>query len=898
MQTKLSRFCDKLIEAGWLGAIIIIPLYFNIYTQRVFAIGKAHLLRSIALLMATAWVISAAEELKVKSQRDKAIGPIQQAISFLKQPLILPVLTFAAVYLIASLTSVWPLASFRGSYRRAQGVYTTFAYLVLFLSIVRRLRTQRQVERLITVTILTSFPVSLYAFIQHYGLDPIPWSEDVSGRVTSTLGNAISISAYLIMIVPLSIRQLVDSLSELRDKKKRALSLFSAGLYFLILVTQLIAILFSQSRGPFLGLIGGLFFLFLLWTIERNRRAVGLATVSLTVVLGLLLIVINLPNTPLTAIEKVPYIGRLSTIGETLSSGERTFMWEGAIDMVQDNPSRALIGHGPETIFVAYQPYTLPELAEVQGTFMNPDRAHNDMLDSLLTTGILGMIAYLLLFGAIFYYSLKWLGLIMTTRERKAFIALLVASGLVGAGSLWYLTGSPKLIGISVPGGMLTGLTGYLILYIIRHRGDDTVHKTTPLLLIALFSALAAHFIEIQSGIPVTPTRVTFWVHAALIVVIGLSLQGARPLDPLEAEAASNKSDKGKQSRRSRRRKANQGLRIDDLILTHVLTQSLLVSLILTITGFSLINLGINALLVEFMALIWLFAGLLVILEAVGRDGTEWSAALGSFLTGSLIPCLIFIPLHAANRPGSGDPARIITVHYLCIGLFLLTIAAGLFRRASLPRRFWHQSNWWLYLGSVVIVVVLIVTTNLNRARADIYFKVGDAMLGYENWDTGITFFKRAVKLAPRQDYYHRWLGQAYLRQAMADAEHRSVWLGEAQGALERAKELNPLNSESYAHLGELYQYWGTTMDNAEERAEKLEKALGNYQRAMDRNPATEGQRLKERIMNLRIDLAEAYASTGRVDAAIAEAEAAKKLAPAEKQTELDEMITTLESQR
>ncbi len=896
MQTKLSKFCDKLIEAGWLGAVIITPLYFNIYTQRVFAIGKAHLLRSIALLMTMAWVISAAEELKGKSEQSKALNPIQRIASFLRQPLILPILAFAVVSLVASLASVWPLASFRGSYRRAQGFYTTFAYLVLFLSMVRTLRTQRQVERLITTTVLTSFPVSLYAFVQHYGLDPIPWSADVAGRVTSTLGNAISISAYLIMVVPLTIRQLVASLSRLRGQnKKPPLSLVSAGLYFLVLFTQLSAIIFSQSRGPFLGLIGGLFFMFLLWMISEGRGAIGLAAVNLVVILGLFLIVLNLPNTPLVALEKVPYVGRLSTIGETLSSGGRPFMWEGAIDMIQDDPGRAIIGYGPETMFVAYQPYMPSELAEIGGAFMNPDRAHNDMLDALLTTGMIGVTVYLILFGAIFYYSLKWLGLIKTARERNYFVALLAAGGLVGAVSLWYLTDTPKFVGVGVPGGMLVGLTVYLVLYIVRHRGDDPAYETPPLLLIALFSALAAHFIEIQSGIPITPTRTAFWGYAALTFVIGLSLQDVRPLAPLEVESALSKDSK---KRRSRHRKADRGIRLNELIPSHALAQSLLVGLILTVMGFSLINLEINALLVGFMALIWLFAGILVILEAVGRDGTGWSAALVSYLTGSLIPCLIFIPLHAANRPGSGDPARIITVHYLCIGLFLLTIAAGLLRRASLPHRFWFQSNWWLYFGSVVIVVVLIVTTNLNLARADIYFKVGDAMLGYENWGAGITFFKRAVKLAPRQDYYHRWLGQAYLRQAMADAEHRSVWLGEAQGAFERAKELNPLNSESYAHLGELYQYWGTALEDPHETAQKLEEALGNYERAVERNPATEGKRLKERIMNLHIDLARAYARTGRVDAAIAEAEAAKKLASAEKQAELDEMIATLESQR
>jgi len=59
MSTKLSVFCDKVVEAGWLVAIIVVPLFFNVYSSRVFEPDKLTLLRSIALVMAVAWVINA-----------------------------------------------------------------------------------------------------------------------------------------------------------------------------------------------------------------------------------------------------------------------------------------------------------------------------------------------------------------------------------------------------------------------------------------------------------------------------------------------------------------------------------------------------------------------------------------------------------------------------------------------------------------------------------------------------------------------------------------------------------------------------------------------------------------------------------------------------------------------
>ena len=50
--TKLSAFCDKVLEIGWLLSLIITPLFFNVYSSRVFEPDKLTTLRSVALIMA------------------------------------------------------------------------------------------------------------------------------------------------------------------------------------------------------------------------------------------------------------------------------------------------------------------------------------------------------------------------------------------------------------------------------------------------------------------------------------------------------------------------------------------------------------------------------------------------------------------------------------------------------------------------------------------------------------------------------------------------------------------------------------------------------------------------------------------------------------------------------
>ena len=269
--TKLGVFCEKLIEAGWLAAVIVTPLFFNVFSDRTFEPDKLTLLRSIALVMAVAWVIKVLEA-------GSGIQ-LQTPNSKLQTPLVLPTLFLVTVYILATLASVTPRASLWGSYQRLQGTYSTFSYIVVFFLALQGLRTREQIERLVTTAILASLPVSLYGILQHYGRDPLPWASSVTSSVASNMGNAIFVGAYLIMVVPLTLARVVESFSAiLADEGGRAREgvisdVILATCYVFILAAQLICILFSRSRGPMLGLLAGLFSFVLLVLTRLRRRA-------------------------------------------------------------------------------------------------------------------------------------------------------------------------------------------------------------------------------------------------------------------------------------------------------------------------------------------------------------------------------------------------------------------------------------------------------------------------------------------------------------------------------------------------------------------------------------------------------------------------------------------------
>ena len=341
MTTKLSVYCDKIIEAGWLLAVILVPLFFNVYSSRVFEPDKLTLLRSIVLVMIVAWLIKVLERVSWGSTGDKEAeddpdtGMDDSGGAFRRWlvdvPMVLPTLLMVFVYIISTIASVVPGVSLLGSYQRLQGTYTTFSYIVVFFLILQGMRKRAQLDRLVTAVLLSSLSVSLYGMIQHDKLDPLPWGGDVTSRVAANMGNAIFIAAYLIMAIPLALGRVIEALGEIIDPERTQRSavftvlylvlvvgqmavwmkygflagIFSGlglillvvvgslflerpvaqfallGAYSFILVSQLIALLFSQSRGPWLGMLTGLYIFVLLALTSLRRRASDQSSLSL-----------------------------------------------------------------------------------------------------------------------------------------------------------------------------------------------------------------------------------------------------------------------------------------------------------------------------------------------------------------------------------------------------------------------------------------------------------------------------------------------------------------------------------------------------------------------------------------------------------------------------------------
>lgn len=541
------------MEAAWLAAMMVTPVFFNIYSSRIFEPEKLAVLRSLALLILACWLLKLYEE----GGRITAGGGSDKPFwkNLLKLPLLPWVFALALVFILSTLFSVSPQVSLWGSYPRLQGAYTTFSYLVIFGAMIANLRRRAQVERLIGVFVLTSLPVSLYGLLQRFQIDPIPWGGDVSLRIASTLGNSIFVAAYLIMAFPLTMMRIVESFEALVNEQGSTLPNFvRATSYVFIAALQGIAIYYSGSRGPWLGWAAGLVVIWLGLSLIWRKRWLTWSGVAVALLAGGFLVVLNIPGGPLESLRNRPEFGRLGQLldAESRTGKVRTLIWQGAAELVQlheplefpDGRSdgwnflRPIIGYGPESMYVAYNRFYPPELAQVEKRNASPDRSHNETWDSLVMTGLLGLVVYLGLFGSVLYFGFKWLGLVRGARQRNLFLLLYLIGGIASTLIFALWKGVPYL-GVALPFGLVLGVGVYLLLSSLVERFESAhtaLEKTRQYILLGLIAAIVAHFVEINFGIAIAVTRLYFWTFTGLLFLVGywLPRQGEYLRQPVQ----------------------------------------------------------------------------------------------------------------------------------------------------------------------------------------------------------------------------------------------------------------------------------------------------------------------------------------------------------------------------
>ena len=151
----------------------------------------------------------------------------------------------------------------------------------------------------------------------------------------------------------------------------------------------------------------------------------------------------------------------------------------------------------------------------------------------------------------------------------------------------------------------------------------------------------------------------------------------------------------------------------------------------------------------------------------------------------------------------------------------------------------------------------MIFNLNAGLVRADIIYKQGQAYDNARRYPEAIQLYQMAIDHEPQEDYYYLFLGRAMLEQSRNTTGAEQLrFLADAERALLRAQELNPLNTDHSANLGRLYLAW-SQMAPAADRAQFVQKSLDYYQVATTLSP---------NAAHLRNEYASAFRLAGDLD--------------------------------
>jgi tetratricopeptide (TPR) repeat protein len=862
MDTKLRAWCVGVVEAAVLVAVTSVPLFVNFYGFRVFELSKGSLVVALALLAALAGIVALIE------------GRFGGVLRVLRQPLVVAALLMWSAMVLATVFSVVPRSSLLGSQERAQGLLALSAALVMFGAAAGAARGRNRRARIVGALIGGSVPVALYALTQAVGIVAVPGKVESTARAFGTLSNPIFLGAYLMLIVPVTVAAAAAALSERR-------TLTGVGLA-LVAILQLAGLAVSASRGPGLGLAAGLLVLLLAWGAIRGRREVAVAAIAAAVAGAVFLVVLNMPSSPLAPLAGVPFLGRYAEIGEVNEGSQETrlLVWQAVDRLVNETDApRLVVGYGPETLKYVLLAHTGPNVGGKGQSDRLVDRAHSVPLDDLVTTGLLGAMARLFVFGAWLFTASRTLGLAPTRRRRRILAAALAIGGAAGLATLLVPSLSPYS-GALAALGLLAGLLVFLVGIALK-GGRDTANDAlepgataadganaaagrgagepggraapaksgSPLgdpstvgtgigsdraLAAGLLAAGAAAVAEASVGIETVAPQLVFWVLAGLVVAMALP------------------TGNGDQAAERRRRpeRSDDGEGVVTLSWTPggaalgIACGGAMGILLYEFLAFGPVRLPETMpVLVMLVVSTWL-AGLLAAATAREALSATGLSALAAFI--------VYTALRAGVLSISGDAAVLYAATVLW--LIVLGLVAGWWIRERYVRA-------PLVSGAVAVAYPLlaivagvgVVTLAVRPVQADIYFQsalvnfeaargvVDEQQLEYarERYADAETLFERAARLNPGEDTYPLKRAEAYtfLMSLSPDVETQLHWFQRAQTEIGRARDLDPSMPYHPFNHGHMQLVLAQMIGDEERRTRLASDAEINLQLAFDAVP-------------------------------------------------------------
>jgi len=306
-----------------------------------------------------------------------------------KHPLFLTPVIFLVSLLVTAIFGVDFSNSLWSSQERMLGIVTLLHFYVWFIILSTTYTLEYEWKNILRVSLGVLILVLFFGFSQGFTI-----------HMTSTLGNQLFLGSYALIHFYLA---LILFFYE-KNNRWKFFSIFTA-------LIAIITILLTGERTPLIVLFLGIILLPLLLFIGKTSlkaKVAGIGLYGVIVLLSISLFWFTTPEGRQIGEKKLPFIFQKTLYLFSDGLQDRVTIWSLGLDGFYERP---LTGWGWENFNIIFNKYV--NAAEHKGILNSVwfDRSHNQVIDILALSGILGFVAYLFL-----WLCIAWL-------LRVAFIA-------------------------------------------------------------------------------------------------------------------------------------------------------------------------------------------------------------------------------------------------------------------------------------------------------------------------------------------------------------------------------------------------------------------------------------------------------------------------------------------
>jgi len=387
----MSNVLLKLIKFG-IGFILFIPLYIGGSFFFPFIFPKIWLFQLVIEIILFFYIILAISDNRYRPK----LNLVTYALAAL-----------SIILIITSFTGVDAYRSFWGNTERMSGILAWFHFFAFAVILSGVLKTEKEWRNFFAVAAVVSIFQFFYVLAQYFNASWVWMPQSQIG----TIGNADLLGSYAIFSAFFSLY-----LWQSRNVEISKYQYFWATAFFLNIGT----LYFAGSRGAMLGFGAGLFvfMIFNIWQNKKNLKIWGAVIGGLVVVYG---IIFMLRDTDF--VKKNYQLSRITHVSIQDTTVQQRFVeWGIAWNAFKTRP---IFGFGSNNYLYLHNAFLNPRVYILQET--NFDRAHNAYLDYASMSGIIGLLGYFFLIGALFWTFLKnklwtWVSLTVAYAVQSFFV--------------------------------------------------------------------------------------------------------------------------------------------------------------------------------------------------------------------------------------------------------------------------------------------------------------------------------------------------------------------------------------------------------------------------------------------------------------------------------------------